>query len=513
MKLRWKILIGTAILLVLMAASLLVTMHVQPESEVEAYKKLLRDKGEKLELSEISPPPVAPEDNSVSAVEDAFRMLGSGSENVPYAMQMVAPGKALVGWRQPDARNSDFTNTWDDFAAGVEANRPAIELLHQVLERPKLDFQLDYKKGFATLLPQLAPMKRSAQLLYAAAIVDLHNGDSSAAATNILTMLALVNRDTSDDVLISHLVRIAIMNITLVSTWELTQATNVTDAQLAAVQKSWQQMDFLKDAQNAFVMERIISAMTIQKSRASHDGFMEVFGSAMPSGGSSGGGSTWPDVLENFTEGPRMGIAEKMWRSSWSYSAELQMLKSEQAIIESLRTMETNRSQFYKGDYDSMLTQLSSLGLTNAGEGFFSALRIPDFREYYRNPALARAINKTLQIETTKRVVNMAIALKRFQLKNGRLPEAAGDLAPEFMAAVPIDPYDGKPLQYHPNPDGTFLLYSVGEDGIDDGGDVTPAKPSSSGTPNWNWQRGRDWVWPQPATPAEVQDFYEHPPK
>ena len=53
MKLRWKILIGVGILIILMAASLSVTMHVQPEGELEAYKKSLRDKGEKLELSEV----------------------------------------------------------------------------------------------------------------------------------------------------------------------------------------------------------------------------------------------------------------------------------------------------------------------------------------------------------------------------------------------------------------------------------------------------------------------------
>jgi hypothetical protein len=201
-----------------------------------------------------------------------------------------------------------------------------------------------------------------------------------------------------------------------------------------------------------------------------------------------------------------------MWRSSWSYSEELYMLKSEQIILETLRTMETNQSQFYKGDYDAMLAHLSSLGLTNAGEGFFSALRIPDLAEYYRDPALARVVGKTLQIETARRVVIAAIALKRFQLKHGNWSETLGELAPEFLPSVPIDPYDGKPLKYRPNADGTFLLYSVGEDGIDDGGDPTNTAGGSSSL-YWQNAKARDWVWPQPASPAEVQYFYEHPPK
>src|SRR6202035_3729834 len=98
MKARWKILIAAGIFLVLVVVSLMMTAHFQPENEVEAYKQLLRDKGEKLAINEVLPPPVPAESNSVDAVEDAFRMLGSGSGKIPYAMRMVAPGKAMVGW-------------------------------------------------------------------------------------------------------------------------------------------------------------------------------------------------------------------------------------------------------------------------------------------------------------------------------------------------------------------------------------------------------------------------------
>jgi hypothetical protein len=105
--------------------------------------------------------------------------------------------------------------------------------------------------------------------------------------------------------------------------------------------------------------------------------------------------------------------------------------------------------------------------------------------------------------------------LKRFQLKHGKSPETLNEMVPEFSPAVPIDPYDGKPLRYHPNADGTYLLYSVGEDGKDDGGD--PSLQGGVVYPSFNfyWQnaRSRDWVWPQPATPAEIQYFYDHPPK
>jgi hypothetical protein len=519
MKARWKILIAVAVFMALSCAVSLLTMHVQPENEVEAYKKALRGKGEKLEISEVLPPPVPPESNSVDAVEDAFRMSGSGSGKIPNAMKMVALGKAMVGWMQSDVRGSDdgsdFTNSWDDFAADVAADRPAIELLHQVLERPKLDFQLDYKKGAEMLLPHLAPMRRSAQKLEAAAVLDLHNGDPGAAATNILTTLGLVQRNASEGLLISHLVRIAMTAFAVAPTWELLQATNVTDAQLAAVQQGWEQMDFLSDATNAFVMERAWGLAEIEKMRATHYEFGKVFGAAGSMSGSGGSSWTWPPDWEAITEEPRDAIGEVMWRSSWSYSDELRTLKGDSIMLETLRTMQTNQGQFYKADYDAMTARLSSLGITNAGEAFFRALKIPDMGEMFGDFSLSSAVLKTLRIETARRVVVTAIALKRFQLKHGKSPETLNEMVPEFSPAVPVDPYDGKPLRYHPNADGMYLLYSVGEDGKDDGGD--PSLQGGVVYPSFNfyWQnaRSRDWVWPQPATPAEIQYFYDHPPK
>ena len=429
----------------------------------------------------------------------------------------------MVGWAQPEVRGYDFTNSWDDFAAEIAADRPAIELLHQVLERPKLDFQLDYNKGAGLQLPQLAPLKHAALKLNEAAISDLHNGDTGVAATNILTMLGLVQRNAAEGLLISHLVRIAMTAIAVTPTWELLQATNVTDAQLAAVQQGWEQMDFLSDATNVFVLERAWGINEIEKFRASHEEFQKMLSEMSSisfisgSGGSSSSGwgssGSWPPDWDGITERPRDAMGEVMWRSSWSYSDELRTLKGDSIILETLRTMQTNQSQFYKADYDTMTAHLSSLDITNAGEAFFRALNIHDMNGVFGDFGLSSAVLKTLRIETTRRVVVTAIALKRFQLKHGKLPETLDELVPEFLSSVPIDLYDGKPLRYHPNANGTYLLYSTGEDGKDDGGDPTLSAGVTSSSFYWQDNHVRDFVWPQPATEEEIQYFYEHPPK
>ena len=87
-----------------------------------------------------------------------------------------------------------------------------------------------------------------------------------------------------------------------------------------------------------------------------------------------------------------------------------------------------------------------------------------------------------------------AIALKRHELRHGKFPADLNALVPEFLAAVPIDCMDGKPLKYMLESDGAFRLYSVGKDGKDDGGDPTPESKADQQHTLWT---GRDAVWPK----------------
>jgi hypothetical protein len=240
-KLRWKILIGLGVFLVLMAASLTVTMRVQPQNAVEAYKKTLRDKGEKLEIKEVLPPRVPDESNGVAVVESAFSMLNYGGDysNLPPVMKMVAPGRAMVGWAQPyiaEPGNSGYTNSWENAEMAAEAERPVVELLSQASSYPVADFQVDYTKGPTMPLKHLTSLRRCAQRLSATAICELHLGDSASAATNICSLLALAQSQHNERLLTSQMIRISLANTAASATWELLQATNLNDTELAGLQ-------------------------------------------------------------------------------------------------------------------------------------------------------------------------------------------------------------------------------------------------------------------------------------
>ena len=61
---------------------------------------------------------------------------------------------------------------------------------------------------------------------------------------------------------------------------------------------------------------------------------------------------------------------------------------------------------------------------------------------------------------------------------------------PLFAANLPHDPIDGQSLRYKLREDGTFLLYSIGWNEVDDGGAAPPNK-------SWDVAADRpiDWVW------------------
>ena len=364
------------------------------------------------------------------------------------------------------------------------------------------------------MLKHLALLKHSAQSLSAEAMCDLHNGDATSAATNICTLLALAQGEHDERIVISQLVRCAISSIGLAATWEMLQTTNLDGAQLVSVQRRWEQLHFIENVEGTLLMERASTEHTIQKMRESKGSLDLYLGGSGSSSGGAGGSGDFLDSLKETWDNAKEAGSQHMWRSSWSYSDELQMLRVDQISLDASRTIANN--QVFNPAYSNMVAQLDALGVTNLPDNWMIKLDFPDYRRVFSENSrwLASFLTRILNAEAAKRVAITAIALKRYQLKNGKWPENLAELTPAFLPSIPLDPVDGKPLRYRRNEDDTYVLYSIGEDGVDDGGDVTPAARTSSSMVYYvNWQRARDWVWPQPATPAEVQYYYEHPPK
>ncbi len=88
-------------------------------------------------------------------------------------------------------------------------------------------------------------------------------------------------------------------------------------------------------------------------------------------------------------------------------------------------------------------------------------------------PSLTRGIELHARTAARFRCVPVAIAAERFRFANGRFPNAPDELVPNYLATLPRDPFDGKPIRFAKTDSG-IVVYSVGENTIDDGGQVVP---------------------------------------
>lgn len=75
---------------------------------------------------------------------------------------------------------------------------------------------------------------------------------------------------------------------------------------------------------------------------------------------------------------------------------------------------------------------------------------------------LARKCRENVALRATR----VVLALRAFQIANGRQARSLQELVPDFLEAVPLDDFDGKPLRYIRD---AKLVYSVGENLTEDG--------------------------------------------
>ncbi|HEX4797602.1 MAG TPA: hypothetical protein VH370_27660 [Humisphaera sp.] len=73
--------------------------------------------------------------------------------------------------------------------------------------------------------------------------------------------------------------------------------------------------------------------------------------------------------------------------------------------------------------------------------------------------------------EAAHAVATAAIAATRYKLAHGRAPEKLTDLLSDELDETPKDPFDGQPLRMTVV-DGKWTVYSIGPDGVDDGGKI-----------------------------------------
>ena len=89
-------------------------------------------------------------------------------------------------------------------------------------------------------------------------------------------------------------------------------------------------------------------------------------------------------------------------------------------------------------------------------------------------PAFSRCVILDLRGIGRFQTARTALAIERYRQATGNLPDTLSELIPGYLDAIPQDPFDGEPLRYK-KLDVGFVVYSIGEDGLDDGAKERPS--------------------------------------
>ncbi len=94
---------------------------------------------------------------------------------------------------------------------------------------------------------------------------------------------------------------------------------------------------------------------------------------------------------------------------------------------------------------------------------------------------LSKLARSYLMNRAQLRAVIGIIACERYRLDRGSWPTSWEQLTPTYLKEIPLDPFTGKAMLFKALPDG-LVIYSVGSDGKDDGGDVIRSDHSPKDT-------------------------------
>ena len=483
-----RILLTVLLLLVAVPVVFLLIEHYRGKRMLAVTLRELQGRGEVLDLARIAPPPVPPASNALDRLIIVTAALQPGYRRGPESMRMLGPARAIAGSRLESWFASDGTQqSWSDIADWIRTNTVAFEELHAALAAPYRQPVVDYGQGFDTLLPYLSPMKAAVAHLGVAAMDAARRDDFDRALAELEGMKRIEQDLIELPMLIDQLVRIACASIANQRAWDVLHAREWPEPQLAELQSVLPSTDLVGGIVHAFEGERAMVLSVIEK--RSRD--LWTFG------GPPGEPGQDASAADSFTR-PFRTLFAMGWRFAWGDQAAAHFLDSMQTLIAVNREAATEQSALpLKGfRMESLIGADSSL----------ARLRTVYTRGFL--PALDRAALKALRVETERALLVTDIALRRFRLRQAGFPRQLDELVPEFLSEVPIDRMDGQPVRYRLNPDGTFTLWSIGEDLIDQGGDPTPTR--HPGQPSSTWWLAMDAVWPVPASDDHVEEWMRH---
>jgi len=446
----------------------------------EKFKSEWEAKGERFDLASFIPKPVPVEQNFVATpflapLLDFQTVKGEvrlGDSNGIARVKSMSIGNASTGnWKAGKfcdlgAAQKLFRSD-TNFPTPSQPQDPARDVLFalQKYDSVLAELRAASQRPFAVysthpgddlpgMMEHYIVLKSLTRVIVLHSLAELEAGENEEALADVKLALHLGQSLQSELLLMSQLVRIALLNISLQPVWEGLAKHRWATAQLEELQNLLSSFQLLEDY-----------GSTMRGERAFSNELMSHYIAGRFAGTSSEQQSF---KLLRFL-GPR----------GFYYQNQLVINRLHQQLTFPAVDAAAHRVYPEKCDTNALAAALGR----HTPYNMFARMLFPAFQKTAVNFAAT---------QTSFDQAVVACALERYRLANEKYPETLNALIPKFMDKLPNDVINGQPLHYKLANDGSFVLYSVGWNGKDDDGVVARKKGSVVDS-----EQG-DWVWGVP---------------
>ncbi len=380
---------------------------------------------------------------------EALRAVVPDDRNSARALEPLIPRIKTIDSRQVNewvlvfgrrAGGFDFFNGIPRYALApsrqfLDEHRDIVTGLTSLADGPTGRFDIRYEPmPFNTLLPHLTSLRAASKLLLLDAVLELTEGAMEPAGRNAEIVWSLSGTLDDEPTIISRLVQMAIQDVGVQILEIMLRVGELENDLLARLADALDRKRTSATMRWALWGERANWIETLEQLARGHVALASLSATQTPNMPPTGSPSMMPNML----------------------------IRGEQLLG------------------TQMLSRLIDAGddpaaLLVAAEQFDTEvkLRLSRWHVLFRilMPSLSRPV--VLHIRSTARLdcARAALAAEQFRLARGRLPDTLVELVPDFLSSMPVDPFSGGPLRLAVTEMGV-VIYSVGEDHADNGGDV-----------------------------------------
>ncbi|HMO15161.1 MAG TPA: hypothetical protein PKD64_03920 [Pirellulaceae bacterium] len=374
--------------------------------------------------------------------------------------KLASVTELLEGFRVGGLRPSFGVSLHSDITQYSEADFRALFPAHDyqqelAAKEAKLPSPMD-DAIMSVLLPHVQIMRGAARLLTVDTRWAIEQGDLERATRNIEAMLGISRQVIEHKFIICALAGVAIQTMAMDLIDESLQTNPHFDSQQVA------------RMQLAVSRNRIEEEISFSGERTM---FLDLVQKSYTDNGHGDGRITWAGVKMMWGEVPELAASAEAVEGTGTNLERLLnrviaptsifFLASRKQLTDKANELYDRADQFlHAADGDDELARIEQEVEELSFAYAFLKMVFPPVKQI-------RQMTIRLRGNTAGTIAGLAVL--RFERHHGRLPETLDELAGEFLQQVPLDPLDQQPLRYQRRDDG-FVIYSVGVNQVDDGG-------------------------------------------